>query len=39
MAMIKSFDNDVLIMELQHELNASINVWPHDTRVGVVILS
>lgn len=36
--MIKSFDNDVLIMELQHEINASINAWSHDTRVGVVIL-
>jgi hypothetical protein len=38
MAMIKSFDNDVQIMELQHEINASINAWSHDTRVGVVIL-
>lgn len=36
--MIKSFDNDVLIMELQHEINASINAWSHDTKVGVVIL-
>jgi len=38
MATIKSFDNYVLIMELQHEINASINARSHDTRVGVVIL-
>jgi len=38
MVIIKSFDNDVRIMEIHLEINASINEWSHDTRVGVVIL-